>query len=210
VNDASEKKESETSASERVAAEQPAAPQAGAETLDNETTHEVAAEDIEASPQQQFDAMRADRDENYDQMLRARAELENYRRRAQKEFEEFRKYQSLALIRDLLPALDNLTRAIDAAASAPHQDADSLIDGIKMVKQQLHDTLARHSVIGIESVGQPFDPNLHEAIRHLPSSEQPAMTVLEEVEQGYKLHDRVVRPSKVIVSSGPPEFTEHG
>ena len=115
--------------------------------------------------------------------------------------------QALALIRDLLPALDNLTRAIDAA-DGPQHDADGLIEGVKMVKQQLHDTLARHSVVDIESVGQPFDPNLHEAIGHLPSSEQPAMTVLEEVEQGYKLHDRVVRPSKVIVSSGPPEMVE--
>jgi molecular chaperone GrpE len=206
VNDARKKNKLETSASEHAAAEQPAAPQEGAETLDNAIADGADAEVTELSLEQQFDVMRAERDENYDRMLRARAELENYRRRVQKEYEEFRQYQSLALIRDLLPALDNLTRAVDSAVGP--NDADGLIDGVKMVKQQLHDTLARHSVVVIESVGQQFDPNLHEAIRHLPSTEQPAMTVLEEIERGYKLHDRVIRPSKVIVSSGPPETSE--
>ena len=156
----------------------------------------------ELTLEEQLEACRGESQEHYDQMLRARAELENYRKRAQKEQQEIRQYQSMSMIRDLLPALDNLGRAIEAAADA--DSIDGLLQGVEMVRQQLGDTLARYSVTPIESVGKPFDPNLHETVQQLPSAEHPAMTVLEEVERGYTLHDRVIRPSKVIISSDPP------
>lgn len=151
---------------------------------------------------EQLEACRSKSQEHYDQMLRARAELENYRKRSQKEQQEILQFQSMSMIRDLLPALDNLGRAIEAAAGA--DSVDGLVQGVEMVQQQLGDTLTRYSVKPIESVGKPFDPNLHEAVQQLPSAEHPAMTVLQEVERGYTLHERVVRPSKVIVSCEPP------
>src|SRR5690606_20743417 len=101
------------------------------------------------------------------------------------------------------PGLDNLQRALQAAKTT--RDLDQLVQGVQMVAQQLDDALARHNVTPIASHGEPFDPNVHEAIQQSPSNEHPALTVLHEVERGYKLRDRVVRPSKVIVSSGPPE-----
>ncbi len=151
-------------------------------------------------------ALREERDELHDKWLRARAELENYRKRARKELSEAREHATLLFVRDLLPALDNLHRAIDAAATS--NNVEDLLDGVKMVAQQFEQILERHSVKRIEALHQPFDPNLHEAIQHVPSSEHPAMMVIGEAEHGYVLNDRVVRPSKVIVSSGPPSESE--
>jgi molecular chaperone GrpE len=158
-----------------------------------------------ASLREQLEAAASERDTNYDRLLRAQAELENYRKRVQKEMDEYRQYQSLPMVRDLLPGLDNLQRALTAAAAS--KNIDDLVQGVEMVAHQFQDILSRHAVVPIEAAGKPFDPNLHEAIQQMPS-EQPAMTVVNEVERGYTMHDRVVRPSKVIVSSGPPKSEE--
>jgi len=155
-----------------------------------------------SSLDEQLAAASAERDENHERWLRAQAELENYRKRVQKESEEQRLYRALPVIRDLLGPLDNLRRAIAAAQTS--RNVDDVLQGVEMVVRQLEEALKSHSAVPIEAVGQPFDPNLHEAVQQIPSNDQPAMTVMEEVECGYKLHERVVRPSKVIVSSGPP------
>jgi len=138
-----------------------------------------------------------------DQLLRAQAEQENFRRRTQREAGEARKYQSLAVVRDLLPAIDNLQRAVQAGEQTG--EVTSLLEGIRMVSQQLQDTLKAHSAQPITAAGEAFDPNLHEALSQVPSPDHPPMTVLQEVETGYRMHDRVVRPAKVIVSCAPPE-----
>ncbi|MCH2202148.1 MAG: nucleotide exchange factor GrpE [Fuerstiella sp.] len=138
-----------------------------------------------------------------DQLLRGQAELENFRRRSHREADEARKYQSLPIVRDLLPALDNLERAILAAEQTG--DVGTLLEGIRMVSQQLFDTLKGHAAQPITAEGQPFDPNLHAALSQVPTDEHPPMTVIQVVESGYLMHDRVVRPAKVIVSCAPPE-----
>ena len=162
-----------------------------------------AEESAPASLEEQLEAAKTEGDNYLDQWKRAQAELENYKRRIHKEIEKNRLYQSLPLARDLLPALDNLQRAIKAAENS--ENIEELIEGVQMVAKQLEDILGRHSAVRIEAVGKPFDPNQHEALQHVPSDEHPPMTVLEEIEPGYVIHDRVVRPSKVIVSSGPAE-----
>lgn len=166
---------------------------------------DASTEESAASPQpsleEQLAAAIAERDANLDHWKRSQAELENFRRRTQREIEQNRQYQALPLIRDLLPALDNLQRAIKAAETT--QSIKDLVQGVEMVAMQINDVFSRYSATRIEAQGKPFDPNLHEAIQQLPS-EYPAMTVIDEIEPGYVLHDRVVRPSKVIVSSGPP------
>jgi len=145
----------------------------------------------------------ADRDKYLDSWHRSVAEMENVRKRMLREIDQERQYRSLPIVRDLLPVIDNLTRAVQAAEKA--QDVEQLVQGIKMVLQQFDETLARHSITPIPTVGEPFDPNLHEAVLQQPNAHQPPMTVLMEVEKGFKMHDRVVRPSKVIVSSAPTE-----
>ncbi len=144
----------------------------------------------------------AERDDFRDKLLRMHAELENYRKRAQRERDEERRYAAGPLARDLLPVLDNLQRAVTAAGQGG--TIDDLRQGVEMVLQQAREVLAKNQIEIIPAVGQPLDPNRHEAITQMPSADHPPLTVLQEVETGYTLHDRVLRPTKVIVSSGPP------
>jgi molecular chaperone GrpE len=106
-------------------------------------------------------------------------------------------------VKELLPVFDNLERAAAHADSAP--DVKSLADGLRIVLKQFVDTLERMDVKRIPTVGQAFDPTVHEAIQHLPSAEHPAGVVLAEVQPGYALGDRLVRAAMVVVSKGPPE-----
>ena len=133
-----------------------------------------------------------------ERVLRAQAELENYRKRARRELEDERRYAELPLLRDLAPVLDNVERAIQAAEKKA--DAATLLEGFKMVAQQLNTVMERHHLVRIEGLHQPFDPHLHQAIMQQPSSEFPADTVIGVAQTGYQLHDRVVRPAQVIVS----------
>ncbi len=184
-------------------------PQAGATeaSAQSESQEETAVPSSTEQPVEvTLESVLAERDANYENWLRAQAELENYRKRVQKEAEQNRLYEALPTVRSLLPGLDNLGRAIAAAENS--QNVEELIEGVKMVSKQLEAVLAERSVVVIEAIGKPFDPNLHEAVQQLPSEDVPALTILEEVERGYTIHDRVVRPSKVIVSSGPQEQSE--
>ena len=173
----------------------------------NEVSGDAIAFELElASLREQLEAAAAERDANADKALRAQAESENVRRRASKELQEQRDYQSLPIVRDLVPGLDNLQRAITAAENSG--SIEELMQGLKMVVSQFEETLSRHGAKPIECAGKPFDPNLHEALQQVPSAEHPPMTVMQEVERGYTLKDRVVRPSKVIVSCAPPQPAE--
>ncbi len=136
--------------------------------------------------------------ETEDRLLRTQAELENYRKRAQREFDEARRYREIDLLRDLLPVLDNVERALDAAAKTA--DVESLVSGFRMTAQQIEKLLLIHGCKPIETEGQPFDPTVHEAILQQPVAGTPPGTVVGVATKGYRLHDRVVRPAQVIVS----------
>lgn len=144
----------------------------------------------------------AERDDYKDKWARARADLDNYRKRIQKELDEDRKYAAMPILKAMLPGLDGLQRALKAAATS--NNVDELIAGVEMVAKQFDAALAGLGVQPINAVGQPFDPHQHEAITQRPSADHPPMTVLDDVERGYTLHDRIVRPSKVIVSAAQP------
>lgn len=145
----------------------------------------------------------AERDATQEKWLRAQAELENARRRARMDLEELRRYQALPVLRDILPVLDNLRLALMAAEQSGN--VDELVSGIGMVLKQFDDAIGLHSAKPIEADGAAFDPNLHEAIQQVPSPDHEPMTILTEVQRGYMMHDRVIRPSKVVVSSAPAE-----
>lgn len=136
-----------------------------------------------------------------DRSLRLQAEMENLRTRTSREISESARYAALPLMRDLLPVVDNIERAIEAASK--QGEADPLLEGFKLVHQQLLNVLAQHNCVKIEAQGHPFDPQFHAAILQQPSSEVPANHVLLVAQAGYKLHDRVVRPAQVIISTGP-------
>ena len=126
----------------------------------------------------------AERDEARDQHLRLRAEFDNYRKRMLREGEQIRKTAARNLIEDLLPVLDNLERALGHAADMSN---DPVLQGVDMVVKGLQDKLAAHGLEPIAALGQPFDPNVHEALAHQPSDEHPADTVVAEYHRGYKL-----------------------
>jgi molecular chaperone GrpE len=163
-------------------------------TPDESTAATAAAPD-------ELQAALAERDDYKDKWARAQADLQNYRKRMQREMEDDRRFAVVPLVKALLPGLDNLQRALQAASTT--KNADELITGVEMVVKQFDAALAAAGVQPIAAEGQPFDPNQHEAITQVPSADHPPMTVLQDVERGYVLNDRVLRPTKVIVSTTP-------
>jgi molecular chaperone GrpE len=138
-----------------------------------------------------------------DRALRLQAEMQNLRARTSREITDERRYAAMPILRDLLPVVDNMDRAIEAAEKAG--EAENLLAGFRLVRQQLMAILSQHLCAPIEAEGLPFDPHFHAAILQQPSADVPAGHVMMVTQTGYKLHDRVVRPTQVIVSSGPSE-----
>lgn len=138
-----------------------------------------------------------------DRSLRIQAELENLRRRHSRELQELQKYAPLSLVKDLLGVRDNLQRAIEAAEKL--NEGSALLEGVRLVASQLDGVFQQHGIQEVGAVGEPFNPERHEAISSQPSAEHPAGTVTGLAQTGFMLHDRVIRPALVMVSSGPPE-----
>ena len=132
------------------------------------------------------------------QLLRGQADLENYQKRSQRELAEQRRYAALPLARELLNVTDNLQRAIEAAVEAG--ESEQLVSGVQMVAEQLALILSQYDCLLIDAEGKEFDPNLHEAIGQVPSQDHPPGTVVQVIQAGYRMHDRVVRPSQVLVA----------
>jgi molecular chaperone GrpE len=143
------------------------------------------------------------RDQYLDLAQRTRADFENYQKRLLREQATERRYAVAPLAADLLGPIDNLDRATVAAEQAGEKGP--LVQGVAMVQAQLLDVLRRHGITRIDAEGKPFDAHLHEAVMQQPSKDKPPMTVLQVLEQGYMIHDRVLRPARVIVSSAPAE-----
>lgn len=136
-----------------------------------------------------------------DTALRSAADLDNARKRAQRELQEGVRFANERLLKDFLPVVDNLERALSHGKAT--EDWASLEQGLRMTQKQFEDTLARHGAKPLRALGQPFDPNLHEAMGTTQSSEVPPNTVVSEVLRGWTLHDRLVRPALVSVSKAP-------
>jgi molecular chaperone GrpE len=175
-------------------------------------SEEILAQQAEASPKSGNPAdtafeqlgqedFRSQLQQAEDRVLRTQAELENFRKRTRRDMDEQRRYANLQLVNDLLPAIENLDRAIEAADK--DESASGLAAGVKMVADQVRAILSQHSCVRIEAEGRPFDPNVHEAIAQEPSDDVPAGHVTRVVSVGYQLHDRVIRPAQVMVSTGP-------
>jgi len=133
-----------------------------------------------------------------DKYLRALAEHENARRRIRQQSEDSIKRQKENLLHDLLPIVDNLERAVEASKNK--SDSKSIIEGVQMVLASLMDFLKANNVRPMASVGEPFDPNKHEAADHVPHSAHPPNTVVSEFHRGYHINDKVLRPARVVVA----------
>jgi len=148
----------------------------------------------------------AERDQFLDLAQRTRAEFENYQKRNQRDRDQERQFMAGQFVLDILPVLDNLERATAAATQAGEKGP--LVQGVGLVQQQFLDLLKRYGVTRIAAEGQPFDASRHQAIVQQPTADKPANTVLHVVEQGYLLHDRVLRPAKVVVAQAMPQPSE--
>ncbi len=133
---------------------------------------------------------------------RSAADFSNYKRRTDEERSLVGRFSTAALISRLLAVLDDFDRALD---SVPPDAHDSWIEGVQLVERKLRNVLEAEGVTAIEAVGQPFDPNLHEAVAHEETAEHADNEVIGEVQRGYRLHDRVLRPSLVRVANNPKE-----
>ena len=191
-----EEKEKELDIEQEIPVEETAA---GEEAAAQEQTEEVPQEEILQNRVAELEAANA---ELKDQMLRRQAELENYRKRLIRDKEEAVQFANENLIRDLLGFLDNMERALAAAKNTG--DVKGLIEGFEMTQGQLLSTLDKNwGLKAIDSVGQEFDPSLHEACMMAVDESLDKETVLDEFQKGYTLHGRVIRPAKVKI--GKPE-----
>ncbi len=148
----------------------------------------------------ELETVRGELAEIRDRWIRLNADFENFRRRTLREREDAFAYGHEKLAKDLLPAVDNLGRAIDAARKSGVGDLESLLQGLELVQRDLESVLSKHGVTEVEALGQPFDPSVHEALAQLPDASVPANTVVQVFQRGFRLRDRLLRPAQVVVS----------
>jgi molecular chaperone GrpE len=141
--------------------------------------------------------------ETHDRLLRALADNENFKRRMKKELDDARTDASGRILREMLPVVDNLERALAHAEKQQSGDVGGIVEGVRLVLRQFAQAFERCGVTAIDARGKPFDPNLHEAVSQQESSEQPPGTIIEVLQTGYKIGDRLLRPTLSVVSRAP-------
>jgi molecular chaperone GrpE len=151
---------------------------------------------VPAAPEDEVKRLRDERDTLFDRLARLQAEFDNYRKRKDKENDEFRGYAVADAAKLLLPVIDNLALALKSASAGP----DDLRKGVELIQRQLHDMLRKLNVQQIPAKGEPFDPRVHEAIEVVESDEVPDHHVLEELQPGYRIKERLLRPAMVRVA----------
>lgn len=161
---------------------------------------EAAGAPADAGAGEELPALRAERDELLGRLRRVSADYLNYQQRVHREIAEACDFANTGLIKDLLAVLDDMERAL-GVAEANHDADDPLLAGMRLVYDKALEVLGRHGLTRIEAQGKPFDPACHEAISQQPSEEHETPTVLQEVQRGYELKGRVIRPARVVVSA---------
>ena len=154
------------------------------------------------TPEQRVAALQAERDELKDRMLRIAAEFENWKKRSRKEQLDGEARVRESLLKEMLEVVDNLERATSAKL-----DAEALLKGVNLVLRLFQNKLERHDVRPFETKGQPFDPRLHEAISQVPSTDVPPGSVANELQKGYRIGDKLLRPAMVAVAAAPAAGT---
>lgn len=171
------------------------------DVLETETSPEAASQQVEGDfkvLEEQISKLTSEKEQINDQLLRTMADFQNFRKRTQQEQALIRQYATESLVLTLLPVMDNFERTVKAAENgAP---IDSLVNGVKATEKQFRFIIEQQGVVKIDSVGKPFDSDLHEALGTVADSGQPSDTVLEEIEPGYKMGDKVIRHAKVRVA----------
>ena len=185
--------EAQAKAYEETAASQDTPPQTGDEGENGE--QEMSVEALHA----QIESLSAAMESAKEQVLRSQAEAQNSQRRAQQDIEKAHKFGQEKLVTDLLPVVDNLERALDSL-DRDNPDFKAVIEGIELTHKSFVDALGKHNVKAIDPKGEPFDPELHQAMTMVENPEVEPNTVVEVFQKGYTLHGRLVRPAMVVVS----------
>ena len=174
-------------------------------SVDTEPEDSSEAEAL-AALKAEYEAYKAESEKQHDQMLRTIAEFDNSRKRTEREKEESLKYALDSFVKELIPAIDSIERAIQSTRES--EDFAALAEGVEMIYKGILSTLEKRGVIPIGAVNELFDPMQHEAVMHVESEDVPENHVIEEWQKGYLLHNRVIRPSMVSVSKGKSEQVE--
>ncbi|SSC70382.1 unnamed protein product [Ciceribacter sp. T2.26MG-112.2] len=188
-------------------------PDTAAETAAADAAQDAATPgtDAEVDP---IETLRAENAELRDRFLRLAAEMDNLRRRTERELKDAKAYAVTAFARDMLSVSDNLRRALEALPDEARAAADTglsaLVEGVEMTERGMLSTLERHGVRKIDAEGQKFDPNFHQAMFEIPNADVPNNTVVQVVQAGYAIGDRVLRPAMVGVAKGGPKAEGNG
>src|SRR5882672_1346805 len=177
------------------------ADESGADQSNEASPQEIDSNSVEAeflSLRQQLETKETEAKNYYERLLRQAAELENYKKRSARERDDAIRYANESLLKDLLPVVDNLERAIAHASGGGN--GKPLVEGVEMVLRGLTDVLAKHGVMPISAQGQPFDPTKHEAMTQVETDDHEPNSVVEELHKGYMLRDRLLRPALVSVA----------
>jgi len=169
------------------------------EIKEEKVVEEVETEEVKAEEAPEFSEMDKIKNECADindKYVRLQAEFLNFKKRTEKEKSNLYKFANEKLFEDLLPLMDNMERAL----ASTENGSDGIVDGLKMIKKSLDDLFTKNDVVAIESIGQPFDPELHHAVMSDESDDHEAEHVIEEFQKGYKLNEKVIRHSMVKVS----------
>ena len=169
----------------------------GAVEPEQQKNEAASPQEVIEQLQRQLEAARAEACANHDRFLRERADLENFKKRMQREKADALRFACEPLIRELLPVVDNLERAAEHGTG----NGESILEGVKLVLKSFVDVLDRYGVTRIDAVGEPFDPSRHQAMAQVESAAHEPNRVVEQHHRGYLLHDRLLRPALVTVSS---------
>ena len=170
-------------------------------SLEEEIGDTSAQDSAPQTPEERIEKAESEAKEAYDRFLRASAELENYKKRTQKEMADFRKYANASLLKELLGVVDNLERAIESSNGS--QTDGQISEGLDLTLKELLKIFKNFHAYPIEALGEPFDPSFHQAMMQQETTDQPENIVLNELQKGYMIHDRLLRPAMVVVSTSP-------
>ena len=170
-----------------------------ADTDSKKDTRKTAADPMKEL-EEKFQKSEEEAKQSYDRFLRVSAEFENYKKRSAREMEDFRKYANQSLVRELLPVVDNLELAIKSAKENKNIDT-SLLDGVDLTLKEILKIFEKFNVKEIEAFGRTFDPRYHEAVMREETDKHPENSITNELQKGYMIHDRLLRPSMVVVAA---------
>ena len=172
------------------------------ESHDGEMAESAPEETTPQTPEEKLEQAQADAATAHDRFLRASAELENYKKRTQKEMAEFKRFANASLVKEVLGVVDNLERAVESSNGT--NEKEQLAEGLDLTLKELLKIFKTFHVSPVESLGEKFDPRYHQAMMQEDTSAHPENVVIRELQKGYMIHDRLLRPAMVVVSKSAP------